>query len=212
MTTVSRVAVTDVVETSGQKKRAGRGVLVAAAIALLLVGLPYAFRGLDYFHVQTVQLEGAKFLTPTSVIAALGADTAASVFDDPARFVAKLESDTIRAHEETERERLRSALLSSLSHDLRTPLASILGSVTSLRELGSEMTPETRGDFLRNACGPDCPPQTGLVASVRSAPCSSVPASDRTDPQTRDLMCRATRPISMRGNCRPRRRWSIRRW
>ena len=59
-----------------------------------------------------------------------------------------LETETAAAREETERERMRSALLSSISHDLRTPLASILGAVTSLRQLGASMTPETRADLL----------------------------------------------------------------
>lgn len=47
-----------------------------------------------------------------------------------------------------ERATLRSALLSSLSHDLRTPLATILGSVTSLRHLGDALPPEARADLL----------------------------------------------------------------
>ncbi|MBL0372305.1 sensor histidine kinase KdpD [Rhizobium sp. KVB221] len=45
-------------------------------------------------------------------------------------------------------ERFRSALLSSISHDLRTPLATITGSVTSLRQFGDRMTPESRDDLL----------------------------------------------------------------
>jgi two-component system sensor histidine kinase KdpD len=45
-------------------------------------------------------------------------------------------------------EKLNSALLSSLSHDLRTPLASITGAVTSLRQLGERMTPASRDDLL----------------------------------------------------------------
>ena len=60
----------------------------------------------------------------------------------------RLEQETAAARDDAERERLRSALLSSLSHDLRTPLASILGAVTSLRELGTSMSPETRDDLL----------------------------------------------------------------
>jgi len=43
---------------------------------------------------------------------------------------------------------LRAALLSSISHDLRTPLASIVGSVTSLRTLGTQMSPSDRSDLL----------------------------------------------------------------
>jgi two-component system sensor histidine kinase KdpD len=44
-----------------------------------------------------------------------------------------LVQDIDRARIAAETERLRSALLTSISHDLRTPLASILGSVSSLR-------------------------------------------------------------------------------
>jgi two-component system, OmpR family, sensor histidine kinase KdpD len=44
-----------------------------------------------------------------------------------------LAKDVDQARLAAETERLRSALLTSLSHDLRTPLASILGSATSLR-------------------------------------------------------------------------------
>jgi cell division protein FtsQ len=92
MTSVSRLATNDVIVVTDQKKMLGRGAIIAAAIALLLFALPFGLRGLDYFHVQTVQLEGARFLTPTAVVAALGADTSASVFDDPDRFAAKVES------------------------------------------------------------------------------------------------------------------------
>ena len=44
-----------------------------------------------------------------------------------------LAKDVDQARLSVETERLRSALLTSISHDLRTPLASILGSATSLR-------------------------------------------------------------------------------
>jgi two-component system sensor histidine kinase KdpD len=47
-----------------------------------------------------------------------------------------------------ETERLRSALLTSISHDLRTPLASILGSATSLRSYGKEMDPKTQNELV----------------------------------------------------------------
>ncbi len=39
-------------------------------------------------------------------------------------------------------------MLSSVSHDIKTPLASIKGAVTSLRELGPKMPEESRSDLL----------------------------------------------------------------
>jgi two-component system sensor histidine kinase KdpD len=52
-----------------------------------------------------------------------------------------------RARIITETEKLRSALLTSISHDLRTPLASILGSATSLKQYRSQLG-ETEQDEL----------------------------------------------------------------
>ncbi|WP_119389734.1 ATP-binding protein [Taklimakanibacter lacteus] len=59
-----------------------------------------------------------------------------------------LVGDAARAEASAESERLRSALLSSISHDLRTPLATILGAVTSLRSLGARMSKESQSELL----------------------------------------------------------------
>jgi two-component system sensor histidine kinase KdpD len=47
-----------------------------------------------------------------------------------------------------ESERLRSALLNSLSHDLKTPLASILGASTALRDYGGLYDPQQREELV----------------------------------------------------------------
>lgn len=60
----------------------------------------------------------------------------------------RLQAEAAFVRDEAERERLRSALLSSLSHDLKTPLASIVGAVSSLRELGPRLDEATRADLL----------------------------------------------------------------
>jgi len=51
-----------------------------------------------------------------------------------------------RIAEETER--LRSALLSSISHDLRTPLASMIGSASTLQSMLERLSPEDRKSLL----------------------------------------------------------------
>jgi two-component system sensor histidine kinase KdpD len=50
-----------------------------------------------------------------------------------------------------ETERLRTALLTSLGHDLKTPLASILGTISSLRSFGALYDDATRDEMLGTA-------------------------------------------------------------
>lgn len=50
-----------------------------------------------------------------------------------------------------ETERLRTALLSSIGHDLKTPLASILGAITALRSFGTLYDEEARNEMLATA-------------------------------------------------------------
>src|SRR5690606_15575617 len=47
-----------------------------------------------------------------------------------------------------EREKLRSMLLSSVSHDLKTPLAGIIGGVSVYRSVGNRLTPERKQELL----------------------------------------------------------------
>ena len=54
---------------------------------------------------------------------------------------ARLGEDAARAQLEVQNERLRNALLSSVSHDLRTPLAVIKGAVTAMLDGGPAVTP-----------------------------------------------------------------------
>jgi len=60
-----------------------------------------------------------------------------------------LVSDIEMARVATERERLRSALLSSLSHDLRTPLVSIMGAASSLISYDEALSRDNRRDLAQ---------------------------------------------------------------
>jgi len=61
---------------------------------------------------------------------------------------ALLTEEAERAHLTVETERLRNALLSAISHDLRTPVAAVMGSVTSLLDEGAGLDEESRRDLL----------------------------------------------------------------
>jgi two-component system sensor histidine kinase KdpD len=61
---------------------------------------------------------------------------------------ARLAEDAERAQVRAETERLRNSLLSSVSHDLRTPLASITGAASTLLEGESRLDAGTRRDLL----------------------------------------------------------------
>ena len=53
-----------------------------------------------------------------------------------------------RMERTAETERLRTALLTSISHDLKTPLASVLGSAGTLRDLADKLTDSERSELL----------------------------------------------------------------
>ena len=60
----------------------------------------------------------------------------------------RLVADLEEARVSGETERLRSALLASVSHDLRSPLASIIGAADSLSRYGQDMSADDRSSLL----------------------------------------------------------------
>jgi len=59
-----------------------------------------------------------------------------------------LAAEARHAHIDAEESRLRAALFSSVTHDLRTPLASITAAVTSLEDTDTSFTPQDRSELL----------------------------------------------------------------
>jgi two-component system sensor histidine kinase KdpD len=59
-----------------------------------------------------------------------------------------LVEDLERARRTAETDRLRSALLTSISHDLKTPLAAVLGTAGTLRNLSGQLTEAQKADLL----------------------------------------------------------------
>ena len=150
-------------------RRIGRWVLgglgVVAGSALVAVGAPLVLRHLDYFHLQRVELVGARYLTPTDVAAALGADTAASVWDPPATYVARVVALPLVASAEVER-KLPGTLVVRIAE--RTPVALVAAD-------GGLRAVDTAGTLL-----PIDPVATPVDAPVIGAPVGARdPGADR---------------------------------
>ncbi len=62
----------------------------------------------------------------------------------------RLSDDAQQAHVAAEAERMRSAILSSVSHDLRTPLATITGAASSLAVERGELNPVARHELAQS--------------------------------------------------------------
>jgi two-component system sensor histidine kinase KdpD len=63
----------------------------------------------------------------------------------------RLAEDVDQARLQAETERLRNALLTSVSHDLRTPLSTIIGALSSLKSFGEAYDPATRAELIASA-------------------------------------------------------------
>jgi two-component system sensor histidine kinase KdpD len=60
----------------------------------------------------------------------------------------QLVEDVERVKRTVESDRLRAALLTSISHDLKTPLASVLGSASTIRDFSQALTDAEKADLL----------------------------------------------------------------
>jgi two-component system, OmpR family, sensor histidine kinase KdpD len=79
----------------------------------------------------------------TSAIAGRARDQARTALER-----ARLAEEVNAARAAAETERVRNTLLASISHDFRTPLASILGAATSLIDYGARLPEPARRDLL----------------------------------------------------------------
>ncbi|MEO8713858.1 MAG: sensor histidine kinase KdpD [Acetobacteraceae bacterium] len=77
----------------------------------------------------------------------------------------RLAADAVRADALAETQKLRTALLNSLSHDLRTPLTGIRGAAGTLRTAWDRLTPIARGDLL-SAIEEDTVRMTRFLANI----------------------------------------------
>ncbi|MFT8275731.1 ATP-binding protein [Kerstersia gyiorum] len=99
---------------------------------------------------DTLGVVGLRFPADMSRLSFEQRRLAESMVDDIAqaalrtRLVAELEAARVTG----ETERLRSALLSSVSHDLRSPLSSMIGSADSLARYGKDMSEEDQRSLL----------------------------------------------------------------
>ena len=89
-----------------------------------------------------LEVSGQRSSATTSLLAGFTAQAVAAL--DRAR----LRTQAAQAEALAEGNRMRTALLAAVSHDLRTPLASIKASVSSLRQTDVAWTPEDEADLL----------------------------------------------------------------
>ena len=117
----------------------------AVATALLSVA---AFDFLFVPPPGTLSVDDAQYLLTFAIMLAVGLVISRLVESarGQARAQAKLEADA-------QTERMRSALLASISHDLRTPLAVMAGASSTLAERGEQMSGEERRALAQSVFG-----------------------------------------------------------
>ena len=161
---ISGIAMLYLVAVLASATFAGRRAAVVASVA--------AFLAYNWFFVQplhTFQVGDPEewFALVLFLVTAAITGQLASQLRDRAREAAMRASETVHLYEERERLRerateaevlrradeLKTALLGAVSHDLRTPLASIIASAGSLRQPDVEWTGAERAAFLEDIEG-----------------------------------------------------------
>ena len=120
---------------------AGRSTVAHADASRLFVPLatargPVGVLGVEFPEGEPLSLEQEDVLNGI-------ADQAAVALEST-----RLAADAEKTRLLNETESLRAALLSSISHDLRTPLVSVIGSATTLSEVGETISPAERRELI----------------------------------------------------------------
>jgi two-component system sensor histidine kinase KdpD len=97
---------------------------------------------IDIRHDLALRVTGQAASATSSLIAAFAAQAAAALDRE------RLRTQAAQAEALAEGNRMRTALLAAVSHDLRTPLASIKASVSSLRQTDVTWSPADQADLL----------------------------------------------------------------
>jgi cell division septal protein FtsQ len=83
-------------------------VALLGALGLVLLAVPWwgprVLRHLAYFHVRSVQVMGARFLSPRDVVSAMRVDTNTSTWDDLEPYAARVRRMAMVQHADVERE------------------------------------------------------------------------------------------------------------
>ncbi|MBF0267824.1 MAG: sensor histidine kinase KdpD [Alphaproteobacteria bacterium] len=124
-------------------KPAGRGTATLPAALWLFLPMQTARSPIGVLGVQMA--ESADLPSPEQMRLLETLTGQAAVAIERTTLVADIEAAKVS----TERERLRSALLSSLSHDLRTPLVSIMGSASSMISYGKSLDDASRHELAQ---------------------------------------------------------------
>lgn len=106
----------------------------------------WSFRPLQGVKVRA----GVAGVEPQAVATEEGERFVAALLDQGAVALERAEFAAAAADAQALRrtDTLRSALLNSVSHDLRTPLSTVLGSVTTLIDYGQTLSPRVRDDLM----------------------------------------------------------------
>ena len=132
-------------------------VVVIAAVGglvpgLLAAGLTFAlanwFLTPPFHTLEVAERDSVVELVVFVVAAAIVSATVELAARDRVASQARLATEAARSRELAEANRVRSALIAAVGHDLRTPLAGVKAAVSTLRQDDVEWRPDQRADLL----------------------------------------------------------------